>query len=132
LRELWEYQQQFGDFSVEQDYKNGLLADWVANQRDKQGELTLDQEDALNRIGFEWEATSFKEKHWNDMFEQLRAYYEEHGDCKVPLLYKVILSRVYNLADCSSAQTCLVLEKPLAGEMGPISPRRIQPRGADQ
>jgi Helicase associated domain len=94
LRELWEYKQQFGDFSVEPDYKNGLLADWVANQRNNQGELSQDQEDALNLLGFEWEATSFKDKHWNDMFEQLRAYYEEHGDCKVPLLYKVILTRV--------------------------------------
>jgi Helicase associated domain len=32
----------------------------------------------------------WKDKQWNDMFDQLRAYYEEHGDCKIPLLYKVI------------------------------------------
>lgn len=48
--------------------------------------LTDDQKTQLEAIGFEWRpgGSQSNEETWHNMFDQLRAYADEHGDCKVP------------------------------------------------
>lgn len=66
------------------------LGRWVSTQRNRyrKGELDDSQIRDLNSIGFEWR---LKEREgpaesWDDMFQNLLAYKQEHGNCNVPAL----------------------------------------------
>ena len=52
-----------------------------------------ERRDKLNSIGFVWSVrelgrSSKRDKAWNDKFERLVEYKQEHGDCLVPQNYK--------------------------------------------
>ena len=56
------------------------------------GRLTKERMKRLEDIGFQWKVKNKMKRHfdeqWNDMFEKLRAYKEQFGDCLVPLSYE--------------------------------------------
>ena len=81
FEELKTYKEENGDCHV--PLKEGKLGGWVCNQREKhkKGDLDDKKTRCLESIGFMWES---RLKHWIDMFEKLKAYKKENGDCLVP------------------------------------------------
>ena len=83
--ELCMYHRQHGDCLVHT--KDTKLGRWVKKQRKshKKGELHYDKIRCLESIGFVWELQKGgQQQDWVDMYEQLKAYKEEIGDCNVP------------------------------------------------
>jgi superfamily II DNA or RNA helicase len=85
---LKAYKQEHGDCRVAESYKpNRQLASWVFQQRAiySKHQLSAERIKNLEEIGFEWNA---HESGWQQMFAALKAYKQEHGDCRVRLRYK--------------------------------------------
>ncbi len=62
------------------------LGAWLNNQREKfkAGKLDEDKKARLDQIGMIWE----KESSWDTNFRLAKAYYETHGNLKVPVNYR--------------------------------------------
>ena len=91
---LVQYKQDYGDchppFLWHQDPK---LGQWICHQRAlfANNKLRPDRQARLESIGFSWVAgpsLTACEKQWEMMFAKLEKYYQQHGDCLVPLDYK--------------------------------------------
>ena len=94
LAELKEYKQIHGDCNVPISYQaNVQLAKWVMNQRacyhrffdenwNQSPRITTERIEALNEIGFEWRLRRRPE--WDERYDELVAYKEQHGDTLVP------------------------------------------------
>jgi len=87
LEELKQFKKKNGHCNVPSNYKaNPHLGQWVHNQRKaykKKGcrtEITEDQIELLNGIGFSW--NRYEEK-WNIVFEELKHFRKEYGHCRV-------------------------------------------------
>ncbi|MCM2535180.1 Helicase associated domain protein [Neobacillus pocheonensis] len=67
--------------------KNEQLGKWVNTQRQnyKNKQLTEDQIQKLNNIGFSWDPINDA---WNTMFNLLKLFKEMNGHCRVPDKYK--------------------------------------------
>jgi len=101
--ELKKYKQANGDCLVTRTYAaNPKLGTWVKNQRRgyqlymKAKEaaiptnscmgMTEERISLLNGLGFSWTA-KVSPVPWNQRYEELKEYKEEHGDCLVPQMY---------------------------------------------
>ena len=80
---LVAYTEEHGNANVPAKYPK--LGRWVSNQRSRSGNLSPDCLHKLQSIGFVFNK---QEKDWNDMFDKLVAYKDEHGDTEVPAKYK--------------------------------------------
>ena len=67
------------------EYRGVKLGSWVHKQRQrgKSGQLRNDRVALLNGIGFTWVAGEIP-RPWDEWFELLKAYKDEHGRCRVP------------------------------------------------
>jgi hypothetical protein len=67
------------------EYRGVKLGSWVATQRaaHKKGNLGEDRVARLDGIGFTWVVVE-NLRSWDESFELLKAYKEEHGHCRVP------------------------------------------------
>lgn len=91
---LYKYKNEHGHCRVPQKYvqdgKN--LGIWVFNQRRKKKKnlLSKGREYLLDSIGFEWKIVLNPEipSSWDENFNLLCEYKNEHGDCKVPSRYE--------------------------------------------
>jgi len=82
---LQSYKEKHGDCLVPLSYsEDPQLGNWVAMQRQRIGNLDSTSKNRLDSIGFVWAA---QDDQWETMFERLKCYKEEHGDCLVPHLY---------------------------------------------
>ena len=81
LKKLKAYKQENGHCNVPQS--EGKLGMWVKDQRQayNKGKLSKKRIDALEEIGFEWDA---HEAAWRLQFEELKRFQEENGHCNVP------------------------------------------------
>ena len=61
--------------------------------------LTAERKAKLDSIGFVWEPY---DEQWNEMFEKLKAYKREHGDCLVPAAIPKDKHLVYWVADATT------------------------------
>eukprot|EP00529_Nitzschia_sp_RCC80_P008070 CAMPEP_0113486452 /NCGR_PEP_ID=MMETSP0014_2-20120614/25004_1 /TAXON_ID=2857 /ORGANISM="Nitzschia sp." /LENGTH=1315 /DNA_ID=CAMNT_0000380125 /DNA_START=307 /DNA_END=4254 /DNA_ORIENTATION=+ /assembly_acc=CAM_ASM_000159 len=62
------------------------------DDKNKGKRLTPERKQKLDELGFVWSLrTKRVEDNWNQMFQQLVAYKEEHGDCLVPSRYEANL-----------------------------------------
>ncbi len=63
------------------------LRAWMTTQRlqRKNGKLDAEREKRLSEAGFEWEP---HQSQWQRLYEQLRAFKQTHGDCRVPAGWK--------------------------------------------
>jgi len=86
----------FGNYHVPQKYKDDPdLGRWVKNQRDKyrlyqegrQSSMTPERIKLLEDIGFQWSVKGLSNRSWFDNFNQLRAYKQAFGHCRVPGKY---------------------------------------------
>jgi len=83
-QELVDYHRVHGDCNVPQKYSdNRKLASWVTTQRSlqKKGKLEIPKLEKLQELGFSWDPI---ENYWNQMYQRLVAYKEQHGNCNVP------------------------------------------------
>ena len=81
------YKQNYGDCLVPKEYdEDKSLGLWVRAQRmqRKANRLEAERKAKLDSIGFVWES---HEQSWNKMFEKLKIYKQNHGDCLVPTEY---------------------------------------------
>jgi superfamily II DNA or RNA helicase len=81
---LIKYRERFGHCNVSRTWTEDVqLATWVNDQRWKyrKGKLSNNRIKRLNDIGFVWE---LHKSNWEEMFEALNEYKENHGDCNVP------------------------------------------------
>jgi superfamily II DNA or RNA helicase len=90
FEQLKAYKERFGDCSVPRKWQeNPLLGVWVESQRSrlKRGTFEPERQRQLDEIGFDWRSESRKEA-WATRFEQLKAYEERFGDCRVPVKWQ--------------------------------------------
>jgi hypothetical protein len=90
FEELLRYKQTHGDCQVPAKWpENPQLGNWVSQQRQnrKGGTLHPERQRRLDEIGFDWRSDSRKEE-WETRFEQLKAYKERFGNCRVPVKWK--------------------------------------------
>ncbi|HEY1717781.1 MAG TPA: Helicase associated domain protein, partial [Verrucomicrobiae bacterium] len=91
FEELKRFKEQHGHYDVEQvEGEQGKLSSWVSVQRkqNSSGELKPERKAKLDSEGFQWETGGKIEVNWQEMYEQLKTYHAEHGDCEVPSKWK--------------------------------------------
>ena len=91
LAEQWEesfaalqrFHAREGHFRVPANLKvDGLkLGAWASGQRQKKGQLSAEQIQRLDDIGFNWDALAHK---WEEAFSALQKYRQKNGNCRVP------------------------------------------------
>ena len=89
FEKLKEYKRQHGNCLVPKQYKiDPALGNWINHQRkaNKMNKISDERKAKLDSIGFAWEAS---EQTWTEMFEKLKEYKQQHGDCLVPKVYKI-------------------------------------------
>jgi superfamily II DNA or RNA helicase len=82
LEELRQYKLQRGHTRVPARWpENQPLASWVTEQRYRyrRNKLTSEQINVLNESGFEWEVQQTREAAWEQMFQRLVAFHDQHG-----------------------------------------------------
>ncbi len=90
LNELKALKEKGIDINISRYYEpNPKLGSWVYGQKRafKNDKLKEEQIKELKKIGFDLEFVNLKRKGWNDMFELVSMYKEEHGTCNVPYSY---------------------------------------------
>eukprot|EP00584_Thalassiosira_punctigera_P016615 CAMPEP_0172552964 /NCGR_PEP_ID=MMETSP1067-20121228/47522_1 /TAXON_ID=265564 ORGANISM="Thalassiosira punctigera, Strain Tpunct2005C2" /NCGR_SAMPLE_ID=MMETSP1067 /ASSEMBLY_ACC=CAM_ASM_000444 /LENGTH=342 /DNA_ID=CAMNT_0013341047 /DNA_START=163 /DNA_END=1188 /DNA_ORIENTATION=+ len=92
--QLKEYKAEHGDCFVPVGYAAiSGLGSWVALQRKlkKKGKISDDRLERLEQVGFCVEAKKQvikqHQKLWNERYDELKEYKNEHGDCNVPNSY---------------------------------------------
>lgn len=90
---LVKYKNEHGDTLVPKDYNRAPhLSKWVNSQRQfyrfllnggKSCSQARERIKKLQRIGFTW--CEVDKKHWDDMYNQLKAYKRKYGSCMVPV-----------------------------------------------
>lgn len=87
------YYEEHGNLDMPGNYVvNGVwLNKWLNEQKQiaegkRKKQLTPEQLAKLEAIGFRY-GTTFYEEQWNERYEIAKAYYEKHGDLKVPYDY---------------------------------------------
>ncbi len=89
---LTEYQKEHGNIDVPMSYeKNGMkLGKWLVTQRTAYKGIgtykrTGKRIQLLEKLGMNWQ---IYDKQWNDYYERLKEYQEEHGNIDVPRSYE--------------------------------------------
>lgn len=85
-----KYKEQYGNLLVPSKYITPTgenLGRWIVNCRAafKKGKLSLEQREALDKIGMTWQMVERND--WKDMFALASLYKEEHGNLIVPFSY---------------------------------------------
>ena len=98
FKHLVAYKEEFSDCWVPSlfkfnDYNLGI---WVNEQRLKKEQITPEQLNRLNELGFVWEIVN-----WELGYKHLVTYKEEFGDCLVPMSFK---SSQFNLGSWVNKQ----------------------------
>jgi superfamily II DNA or RNA helicase len=84
FEDLKTYKHNHGDCRVPISYSfNKPLANWVSKQRKSysEGKLSPDYITRLEELGFEWDLIAAL---WEDQFNELVKFRQEHGHCRVP------------------------------------------------
>ena len=87
--QLVEYSQEHGDCNPPDSYLTHAgfaLGKWVGKQRtaSNKGRLSQERKQRLDALGFVWDVRAAK---WEEGFNELMAYYHEHGDSMAPAKY---------------------------------------------
>ncbi len=91
FQRLLAFQRDHGHVNVLETYNDGLtphLGLWIRTQRKAYREQRMDADriDTLEAIGFKWD-TKDCHPQWNDTFQRLQLYVQEHGHANVPTRY---------------------------------------------
>ncbi|GFH61945.1 hypothetical protein CTEN210_18421 [Chaetoceros tenuissimus] len=91
FEELKQFKDQYGHCTVPQ--RNKALGIWVNNQRTQyklmsngsKSQMTEERLEKLEDIGFTWTPL---QNNWDERFEELKQYKDQHGHCNVPHKYE--------------------------------------------
>lgn len=82
--ELLDYQKMHGHIDrlqiLKDHYQLGL---WVGSQLARQDRISPDRKQKLDQVGLQWEKGDIYEERWQQMYERLRVYKQQHGHCRV-------------------------------------------------
>ncbi|MCC9165806.1 helicase associated domain-containing protein [Pontibacter harenae] len=69
--------------------KHKKLVSWIERQRlaKKNKLLSVGREKRLDEIGFIWSCEGIKKRKWDEKYEQLQAYHQQHGHSFVPVSF---------------------------------------------
>ncbi len=91
-RKLEAYAREHGNPQVPRTHSDAKLANWVWIQRQRRkgtlkhkgivDAMSPEQVSLLEKLGFRWDA---REDDWNERFEELKHFTEQHGHCEVGL-----------------------------------------------
>ena len=90
FEELQSFKEQKGHCDVPARYKeNRLLGSWLTKQRTlrRNGSLSDEYQQKLTNLGVTW-GKQEKQRTWDDLFNVLLLFKQEHGHCNVPCHYK--------------------------------------------
>jgi hypothetical protein len=93
FRMLVVFQRTHGHCEVPESSVAGSLGHWLAAQHQAawHGQLSLEHQTRLEELGVVFgrqeSGEAARERRWQEMYAQLLAYKEAHGDCKVPTKY---------------------------------------------
>ena len=96
---LQEFYLTYGHCQVPQRWKQDIsLANWVMRQRGQwaAGKMLPDRESRLNSLNFIWCIQVIYDAQWQHHYQQLKAFYQEHGHLQVPGSYKQLTSWIEN------------------------------------
>lgn len=86
FNQLKKFYEKQGHSNLSARYKrNKSLGTWVVRQRVIKNTLSEEQIEKLNSLEFVWEPRT---NSWNQNFEKLMQYFQEHGDTNVPVNYR--------------------------------------------
>jgi len=92
---LLSFREEFGHCLVPRLYEHDeALSNWVNTQRVRARRIPKYRKKLLDDIGFVWKvdysdaSKSLHQKHWEKMFEKLRAYRKRRGHCRVPIMFE--------------------------------------------
>ena len=88
--QLVAFKQRFGHTRVPSRWaEDPALAAWVTRQRRRKDSLTQAQLAQLEGIGFAWteDVGRLAGQKWRSLYQQLKAYQQAHGHCRVPDKY---------------------------------------------
>lgn len=86
LKQLAAFKEEHGHCNV--STKAGSLGNWIRLMRKKQaaGELDADLLAKLNDLGMNWSGAKVdRESQWDAKYEELKAFYEEHGHTRMTM-----------------------------------------------
>jgi len=92
---LKEFHLTYGHCQVPQKWeRDKTLANWVRVQRTLRAahKLRQDRESKLNSLNFVWHIQTLYDAQWQHYYQQLKAFFQEHGHCRVPGKYKQLTS----------------------------------------
>jgi hypothetical protein len=100
FRDLLVYKQKHGQyFSLTRNGHSTYLDRWFLKVRKGEIDLTDDQRDRLDGLGLSETKSKKEDRLWNESFEKLKVYKQQHGDCFVradPQLGKWVSNQRYN------------------------------------
>ena len=88
--QLKDFYKERGHCNVPQKWKeNKQLSNWVSVQRRRvaEGNMKKNRKDKLDAMGFIWDFREVYKSQWENKFDQLVAFKNEFGHCKVPVTY---------------------------------------------
>ena len=94
FQELKNYKKIHGDCNIAKRNKNNpQLGLWVQTQRSKRERMLEERKAKLNNIEFQWILRTGQNSlnyHalWDQHFQELQDYQQQHSDCNVPKVYK--------------------------------------------
>jgi hypothetical protein len=84
---IQDFKEMHGHCQIPVHYKDEpTLGCWVRNQRsfERTGKLDETRFERLDVLGFVWDPC---DSHWKEMYTKLKAYYDKHGHCQIPVSY---------------------------------------------
>jgi len=91
IKELTSYKEKFGTANISStDKEYPSLAQWVEYLRKRQTRIPSERRAQLDELGFTWTEphTEKYDRRWEEMFQRLLAYKDEHGDTLVPVQWE--------------------------------------------
>ena len=89
------YYEKYGNLEIPQNFKtsdgfaydeNGIkLGVWISNQRASFLDLSQEQQQLLQSIGF---ILNLRDKNWQKNYQLAKNYYEKHGNLEIPVYFK--------------------------------------------
>jgi len=107
---LKEFRQTYGHCQVPQNWEHDkTLANWVGVQRRlyAANKLRPDRETKLNKINFIWHFSAVYDAQWQQCYEALKKFCQEHGHCRVPGSNKQLTSWIENQRTAKKNKTLL-------------------------
>jgi len=118
---LKEFRQTYGHCQVPQNWPpDQTLANWVGVQRRMYAthKIRPDREAKLNALHFIWNINAVYDAHWQQHYQALKLFYQQHGHGQVPGSNKQLTSWIENQRTAKKNKTLLPDRERQLNELG--------------